>query len=324
MKKFFSKIFSFFIKHRQVTTFIICLCVSLFLWLFITYGREYQHSVVYTINFIDNTNKVEYHTQDSIITIGITTNGFAFLARNLNNDKKHITINVEKLNINLSKGKATIPSSRFKDQITKILDIRGQDISITPANINLTWRKLYSKKVNIVNTCSFKFKKTYNNYFPPELLIKQAVIEGNANDISKINQINTKPIVFENIFGSGVFLAPLDLATLPKGVNCHLKSVPIKLTTERYTENTIELPVKVIRYEDYRNIKVLPKKVKVRYSFAIKDYKKVNQREFNAFVICSDEAMQKRSKLKVTIGNVPDYVRIVNVYPEKVEYILFK
>lgn len=317
------QVFSFFKRHRQVSSFIICLCASLFLWLFITYSKEYQHNATYTLVFLDKEHKVDYFSADSVITVSIKTNGFEYLAKNSARNKKNILIDVDKLNINLSKGKATIPSSQLKNQILNNLGYRGVDITVSPSNINLYWNKVYSKKVKVVNNCEFKFEKPYDMYSQPQLLFKDIVIEGSKQQLDKVDSICTKNLIYKNINKSGIFIVPLDL-DLPSGVTCQTKNIPIQIQTEKYTENIATIPIKVIRYEDYRNIKVLPKQVKIRYRVAIKDFTKINEKEFNAFVICSDEAMAKGNKLKINISNVPDYVKIVSVFPQKVEYILFK
>ena len=295
----------------------------MFLWIFITYGRDYQHTETFTLKFVENERKVDYFTQDSIITVGLRTNGFEYLFRNAIKSPRSIMIDVDKLNIPLSKGKFSLPSSVLKTQILKNLGYRGVDVSLSPSVINLSWNRVYSKKVKILNKCDFKCEKPYGIYSEPELMITDVVIEGAKSQIDKINFISTKPITYKNINRDGIFIVPLDL-DLPNGITCRLTNVPIKINTEKYTENVIMLPVNVIRNEDYRNIKVLPKQIKVRYRVAIKDFVKVNDKEFNAFVLCSDEAMTKNHKLKVNLSNVPDYVRIVNVFPQRVEYILFK
>lgn len=323
MKQFFVKIIAFFLRHRQINSFIICLCVSLFLWLFITYGGNYQHNITYTIRFVDSEHKVEYFTADSVITVGVKANGFEYLFRNSHFDKQTIDIDVDKLNIDLSKGRAKIMSSLLKNQISDKLDYRGVDISITPPTIDLSWTKVYSKKVKVINQTKFKCQKPYELYTDPEILMPEVVIEGQKAQIEKINSVKTKAITYENIDKSGIFIVPLDL-DLDNGITYRLNSVPIRIHVEKYTENVAMLPISVVRYESYRNIKVFPKQVKLRYRVAIKDFTKINEKQFNAFVLCSDENMASSDRLKVNLSGIPDYVRVVSVYPQKVEYILFK
>ena len=324
MKSFFESITSFFTKHRQISSFILCLCVSLFLWFFITYGKDYQHTISYTVKFVDSSNRVEYRTQDTVLTVGIRTNGFEFLARLNAKRKQNIVIDIDKLDINLSKGKATVQTSRLKTQIMQSAGLRGMDISISPATVDLTWNKIYSKQVTVVNRGVFKFKKPYAQYAEPELLADKVTIEGPEDELRKTDTVYTCSTVFNNIDRNCIFLLPLDLSSLGSGVTCRLKNIPVKVLTEKYTENVISIPVKVVRYEDYRNIKVLPANVKVRYRIAIKDFNKINQKDITAYVLCSNQAMENHSKLKINLNNVPDYIDVVNIYPEKAEYILYK
>lgn len=324
MKNIIEKTFEFFSKHKQINAFVICLCASFSLWLFITYGKEYEHSVSYPISFMDNDNKVEYYTQDSIITLTIKTNGFNFLAKNTFSKKKHLTIDVDKLNIDLSKGKVSIASSRIKSQIINHLGFRGMDVTLSPQTIDLTWNKMYSKSVKIVSKCKFSFEKPFDAYLDPELLVDEVIIEGSKKDITPIDTIFTEQINYNNINHSGVFLTPLDTKNLPKGITCRMKSVPIAVRCEKYTENIVSLDIKPVRFEDYKSIEFIPKQVKLRYKVAIKDYKKVNSKDINAYVLCSEENLNETSKLKVYLSNVPKYIQVINLYPEKVEYILFK
>ena len=324
MNSFFADVANYIKKHRQIVAFIICLCVSFFLWLFITYGREYEHNISYPITFIDGNNQVEYHTQDSIITIGVKSNGFEFIAKILKKKERHIVVDINKLNIDLSKGKITVPVSRIKPQIMQSLGYRGVDISIYPPNINLTWQKLYSKKVRVVNKCIFKYNKPFEQYKDPVLPVDYVVIEGLKEELNKIDTVYTQNITFNNIDKNITLFVPLDFSNMAKGVVCHTKSIPVKIYAEAYTEEVISVPVKAIRYEDYRNIKIFPKQIKLRYRVAVKDYTKINPKDINAFVLCSDDMINNGGKLKVNLGNIPEYMKVVRFYPEKVEYMMFK
>lgn len=315
---------SFCKKHKQVNAFIICLCVSFFLWLFITYGKDYEYSIFCPVSFIDGENRVEYFTQDSVLTLTVKTNGFNFLVKSAAVKKQHLTLVVDKLNIDLAKGRASVNTSRFKSQILSNLGFHGVEVNLLPSTINLSWNKLYSKRVKVVNNCEFNFQRPYKEYYPAELLTKEVVIEGPKADIINIDSICTQSIVYNNINKNTVFLVPLQLIDLPKSITCRLKSVPIRISTEKYTEDIAFLDVKPVRFEDYKSIKILPKQVKVRYLVAIKDYKKVNAKDINAYVLCSEDNLKENSKLKVYLTNVPKYIRIVSIVPEDVEYILFK
>ena len=51
---------------------------------------------------------------------------------------------------------------------------------------------------------------------------------------------------------------------------------------------------------------------------------KVNVKDFNAYVVSSNLSISDGNKLKVNLNNIPDFINIVSVIPEKVEYILYE
>ncbi|MBQ9255222.1 MAG: hypothetical protein IJ180_10685 [Bacteroidales bacterium] len=325
MKTLLRRFLSFTLRNKQGVVLFLCLFLSFVLWFVITYSKVYEHNEVFPIYFVDNTNKVEFYTKDSVVTVELKVNGFEFLANQVfSSHKKKAVIDMEELNLNLSKGYAKIPTSRLKPLIMKSLGYEGMEAKILPENINLQWKKVFFKKVVVVNKSKFQFKKPYEEYYPAELLVKEVLIEGNQEDLDKIDTLYTQNVTFKNIDKNAVFMVPLETKSLAQNVSCKTTFVPIRVRTEKYTENTVSIPINIVRYEDYANIKVFPKEVKIRYRVAIKDYNKVNAKDFNAYVLCSNSILSSTDKLKVNLNNIPDFVRVVSAFPEKVEYILYK
>jgi hypothetical protein len=326
MKSYLKSFIQFIIKNKQLNTFLICLFLSFALWVSITYSRNYEHSIVYPVEFVDKNNEAKiYTTMDSNITVTIKANGFEFLLNNgYKKYNKKIVLDINKLNINSNKGYAHIPSVILKNSIIKAIGYKGVEVGVSPDTINVSWEKVFMKKVPVVSLCKFSFKKPYQSYYPSEILTKEVYIEGSKSDLKKIDTIYTEKLTFKDIDRNVLLFVPIDVSKISKNVSVPIGNVPIRVRAERYTENVASIPINVIRYENYKNIKILPKEVKIRYRVALKDYKKVNIQDFNAYVLCSDEAIQKESKLKVFISNVPSFVKVVNIVPEKVEYVLFK
>ncbi|MBR1769244.1 MAG: hypothetical protein IJ748_02185 [Bacteroidales bacterium] len=321
LKRFFLKLFS----DKQLNVFVLCLLISFALWVSITYSKEYVYSEVFPISFSDSSNKVNFFTKDSVITVEIRTNGFEYLANQMfASHRKKVIIDVENLNLNLSKGEGKIPVSRLKPMIMKELGYETTGAKISPETILLKWNKVYSKKVPVVNRAKFLFDKPFEAYLPEVMLSDYALVEGAKEDLEKVDMLYTQSITFKNINKSSVFFVPLDLTKLKEGLTCKTTSVPVRVTAEKFTESTVNLPVSIHKYEDFKNIKLLPKEVTLRYRVAMKDYRKVNTKDWSAYVICSKQTMDKGSKLRVYTANIPDYIRIVSTVPEKVDYILYE
>lgn len=313
------------LSNKQLNVFVLCLILSFALWVSITYSKEYVYNESFPISFVDSSNKVKFFTKDSVITLEIRTNGFTYIANRLySSNKKKIIIDVNELNLDLSKGKVSISANRLKPLIIRELGYEVFNTKLNFENIVLNWKNVYSKRVPIVNKAKFRFVKPFNQYSKEELLTKYALIEGDKKDLAKIDTLYTKPITFENINKDVILYVPVEVSNLSNGLVCKTTTIPIKIDVEKYTENVISVPVSVVGYDNYRNIKLLPQEVKLRYRVAMKDYKNVYTKDFKAYVVCSEREIEKNSKLKIFLSSVPSYVNVVNIIPDRVDYILFK
>lgn len=313
------------LSNKQLNVFVLCFILSFALWVSITYSKEYVYNESFPISFVDSSNKVKFFTKDSVITLEIRTNGFTYIANRLySSNKKKIIIDVNELNLDLSKGKVSISANRLKPLIIRELGYEVFTTKLNFENIVLNWKNVYSKRVPIVNRAKFRFVKPFNQYSKEELLTKYALIEGDRKDLAKIDTLYTKPITFENINKDVVLYVPVEVSNLSNRLVCKTTTIPIKIDVEKYTENLISVPVSVVGYDNYRNIKLLPQEVKLRYRVAMKDYKKVYTKDFKAYVVCSEREIEKNSKLKIFLSSVPGYVDVVNIIPDRVDYILFK
>lgn len=321
IEKILFKLFS----NKQLNTFVLCLVLSSSLWISITFSKEYIYSEAFPISFIDSGNNVNFQSKDSVLTIEIRTNGFRYLTNHFKLTKQDkIIVDIDDLNIDLSRGSNKIPVSRLKPTITNAIGLDRNDVKISPEYIDLRWHKIYHKRVPVVNLASFGFKKHYDAYYPPEPMVKSVLIEGNLQDLQKTDTLYTKRVKFNNIDKNTTVFAPIDLSSLPSQVSCMSTLIPIRVSCEKYTENVISVPVNVVRYEDYKNIKILPREVKVRYRVAMRDYHKVFSKDFNAYVMCSNKNIENRSKLEVMLSDTPSFIHIVNTDPVSVNFILFK
>jgi hypothetical protein len=326
MKSYLKTFIALIIKNKQFNLLLFCLFLSFALWLSITYSKTYEHIIVYPIAFVDNNHKATmYSVSDSTISVNVKANGFEFLLnRGYSKHNKKIIFDINKLLINSTRSYIKIPTSMLKGKIINAIGYKNVNIAVSPDTITIAWIKTFSKKVPLINKTNFHFKKPYQAYSPIELMNKYIIIEGSKKDLDRIDTIFTENVSFNNINRNCIMFVPLDLTNISKNVNIPMKQVLVRIRAEKYTENIVKLPINVIRYESYKNIKVLPKEVRIRYRVAIKDYKKINTADFNAYVVCSNENLAKKNRLKVFIGNVPSLVNIVSVMPDKVEYILFK
>ncbi|MDO5761015.1 MAG: hypothetical protein Q4Q06_08305, partial [Bacteroidota bacterium] len=160
------------LSNKQVNVFLLCLALSFALWLSITYSREYTYNESFPISFVDSSNKVKFSTKDSVVTLEIKTNGFTYLANKVySSNKKKIIIDVNELHLDLSKGRVSISANRLKPLIIRELGYEVFTTKLSFENVVLFWKKVYTKRVPVVNKAQFSFEKPFNKYTKEELLV---------------------------------------------------------------------------------------------------------------------------------------------------------
>jgi len=302
---------------------ILSLVVAFSIWAFLTLSQTYIYTISYPIIFVDKyNNKAIINPSDSIINVQYQSTGFDQILQNRISKLRPIIIDINELRVNKSFGVAKIRVSSIKDIIIKNTRIKETIKDISPDNIVLHWQRTIKKKVKVISNTKFEFKKSYYLYSEPKLFVDEVIIEGPANEIRGIDTIFTKDIKIKNIDKSTVFFIPLQSLSDSLGIRYYTNNVPIQLLVDKFTEDEVELLINKDNIQ-YDSIKLFPSTVKLKYRIAVKDYKRFDKSKLRVTVENNFDIRQKR-KLKVHIENIPDYVKIISLNPEKVDYIIFR
>lgn len=98
--------------------------------------------------------------------------------------------------------------------------------------------------------------------------------------------------------------------------------VKVVIPVDRYCESQIEVPITIRNEPDSIYLKIFPKKILIKYRVTLNKSVAINAAIFRPFVESGSIELNKGSKLDVNIGPVPAYLKILKIYPEKVEYLI--
>jgi hypothetical protein len=114
------------------------------------------------------------------------------------------------------------------------------------------------------------------------------------------------------------FSETLQLDLFDGMIRSEMTSVKVSVKVEKYTESDVNVP---IAQPDSVHVRFFPDVVTVKYLVAIKDYPGLSSEAFRVEV---DDAQLKdlRSLLDVKMTLWPQYVQVLSITPEKVEYLI--
>lgn len=107
-------------------------------------------------------------------------------------------------------------------------------------------------------------------------------------------------------------------------ITIHPRTVDLKLSVDEFTEKVIEIPIKVINNKEYRNVRLLPDKVKLTFLSPLSKYQELDRNDFELIVDLNNWKENGYTQLPVRIIRTPAYTRILKIEPQTLDFIIQK
>ncbi len=305
----------------------ICIVISLSLWLLIKFSDEYKYPIQIPITITNlPTDKVLINNDTILLTINMKSQGINALYYYFFAQKKVINIDYSSLK---AKEDAKKTNESFATlQLIKILDkhllFKHEIINVSPENINLNFEKTYLKIVPLKLNLQLNFEDQFLLYDTVKAYPNKICISGTEKTLKKITYLETEPIVLNNLNSNQNIFATIKKPEKDTDLRLFANKTKVSISVEKFTESTIEIPVSISNNNSNKKLKLFPDVVKITYLVALKDYKKINNELFGAVVNGNINKSEENNKLKVELVKFPSYIKITKVYPDNVEYIIFK
>jgi len=310
-------------SKKKAIVFSLCLFISIFFWLLIKFSKEFQLNVICPISFTNlPAEKILMNRLDTTLLITIKSQGFNLLYYQLFKKKNTLKIDASLLNQNDSI--SNIEPSQLLKMLSKQFDFNYEIVNVYPDNFTLHWEKALVKRYAVKPNLSINYKKQFQLYNTIKTEPDSISVSGTKSDLEKIKCFYTKRTTLNNISKSQNIFVDILIPTNLQRIKLFTPKVKVFIPVEKFTEAEIEIGVTISNNSSMKNIKLFPDKVKITYQVALKDFKKVNQEMFLAVTNINDSKINKEFYVKVDLIKFPDFVKISKIYPEKLEYIIFK
>lgn len=312
-----------FLTSAKVRTILLCLSLSLVLWLFVTLGKSYQYTYSIPLTFVNSDQPNQhFYCNDSVVDVHLTSSGFDWLTSKMSLRRMNtLRVNVSSLSLDTKSGNAKIPTVFLNDKILNAIGVEKTPIEVMPDTLTLRWQKVYSKRVPVVSRAEVECRQPFALSKPAYLVESNVIVEGVREELEKIDTLFTEPSVIRNIDRNLLTFVPIAFDYENDKVHLAKSCVGLRVEVKEYTENTVSLPIEAVAGKDEK-IRLFPPTVRLKYKVAVEDYKRVEPESITAYVLKG--ANEKRSKLRVMLNNLPDYIKVVGIEPTKVDYIIEK
>lgn len=314
-------------KFRQrLWIFLICLMISIFVWLTVKLDDEYQQIIPIPVEFINSPkSKVLVESSDSVIYVELNEKGSELLRYRYLKMMEPLKVSTRNILLSTRAGRSTgiILTSSLVNNLGYQHDLAGKVVSISPDTIFLTFKKEMSRKVPVTANLEIETQKQFMIYGDVIYEPDSVVIIGPEDILSGISSASLGTIRHTQVDEGLSMILPVNFDKHQKFLTASPPEVDVTIPVEKFTEASIEVPITVIS-DTSLNIKLFPESVTVSYLVALKDYSQVTS---GLFLITADFRgidMEREKKIRVRAEEIPKTIKINRIEPDRVEFITIK
>lgn len=308
---------------QKVITFLICVLIASFLWLFNSLNRNYNLTIDVPIQF-SNIPKGKYLSSPlpKKINIEIKTSGVKYLFLQFKNNLEPISVDLSNF-FSARKGKEqfSLSTSSTIGNLSKLLNTEIEIVKISPDSLYFNFGKTYKKVLPVKAKLFINFDPLTN--YQDKIKINPAFVTlyGDSMILNTIDSISTEKIVLnklnQNIKQSLKLVLP---SNLENRASLSVENVLVEVEIDKLTESNVVVPVKVVNVPENMIVKTFPDQVKIKYQVGMNDFEKIDA---NLFLLTADFRNHKEGnpQLKIELQKAPENIKILQLSHQKVEFI---
>jgi hypothetical protein len=313
--------------RKKLSVFLLCLLLSLSMWLFIKLTRDYTVDFHFAIGYKHYPkNLVLTEAPDSILVVGVNAKGFELISAKYLHGSRNLMVDFKDVRIrhNQNGYYAHIATSQLMPQISQQLPAARKIEFVSPDTISIHFTNAYRRKVAVKLNLNTSFRKQYQLYDRVQIKPDSVYVTASRTVLDTLKSIATKYASKKNLNENQRFRVPLTLPLKPGQMRVSSDTIEVFIPVEKFTEATISVPVTTIQTSSSYVLKTFPDKCTVTCLVPLRDFKNVDADLFSLVVSFDPAKIADRKKLEVKVAKSPARVRVIKVEPEEVEFIILK
>jgi hypothetical protein len=313
--------------RKKISVFLLCLLLSLLMWLFIKLTRDYTVDFNFKIEYRHYPrNLVLSETPDSILTVGVNAKGFELISARYLHGKRHLLVDFNDVRIRHSQGGyyARIATSQLMPQIGHQLPTSRNIAYKSPDTLTLHFTDAAHKKVPVILRLSSSFSKQYQLYDRVQVEPDSITVTASMAVLDTLRYIETQHVTKKKLDESQRFSLPLILPLKPGQMRISDDTVEIYIPVEQYTEAEFIVPISPAKSSSKSVLKMFPDKCTITCLVALRDFKNIEAGMFQVNAFVDNAKISNVKKLKIELIKSPARVKVLKVSPAEVEFIILK
>ena len=309
-------------SHPRLIVFLVCLVISVLMWLFIELMKDYTDEIKYSISFTHVPNDlILTNSGDSIISLGMNAQGFELLAAKYAQKKALLSIDLSSLKIRQSEDGYTayLPSARIIEQLGSQINFKTNITYIKPDTLFFRFSKIFSKQVAVKTDFSYTMSPQFDITDTISCKPAYVTVSSIKTIIDTISVVHTQRLKLNKIDSSVSVRLALSKGTKANLLKYSTDSVTMQFKVEQVTEAGYTVPLSILAND--KSIKIFPDKVEVLCRVPLSLYPHIEASNFSAQVEYLPSLINQK-RLSVKLVKSPDKIKVLKIIPSDVEYII--
>ncbi len=314
----FKKIRSVY-KTRKFNVFVFFVLLALIYSMISKLTSNYTKTIVFVVKPVDVPSD-QVVLDQSIDSIGLELEAYGYNLAKYYIDQPIIEISLNDLNKVKSKYQWT-KQRNFSDLQSKF-NKSVRLISSSVDQIDFIIEQYESKKVPVELKLELDYKSGFDSFNEYKLSKDSIMITGPNSLIDTINMIQTHKLVLNQIdseINTKIRIKP------PENNNITHSDTELdfQLKVEKFTEESIKVPITIVNIDDNMKINYYPKVVSVLYRVSIREYKSINPMDFR--VECDLNTINRDNSVLISsITKKPINVRKCRIENNQIQYVIIE
>ncbi len=308
-------------NNKKLNIFLLFLALSFVFWSLIKLSRSYTSTVQINLTYTDlPENKLLQSDPKSNVEVTLNAVGFKLLKHKFS--KKEIEVSLKNIK-RKTNTQYYLLSSNILKSIVKSFD-ESNVIEMSPDTLYFELGRSISKKIKVEPDISIQYKTGYHLLGELNVDPEYITVSGPKSQVDSIIYLTTKNVKLTNVYDT--INSQLDILIndeLAK-LSYSTTSISVRGKIEKFTEQTLEIPIVIKNVPNSYKISTFPNKVKVVFQVGLSDFNKVSEDDF--LIICDYKSIENNT-LDYLIPKVilkPSFISSLKIIPNKIEFLLEK
>ena len=306
-------------KTRKFNVFLFFVLLALIYSMLSKLTSNYTKTIVFAVKAVDIPSD-QVVLDQSIDSIRLELKGYGYNLAKYYIDQPIIEISLNNLKKVKSKYQWT-KQRNFSDLQSKF----NKSVSLLSSSvdqIDFIIEQYESKKVPVELKLEIDYKSGFDSFQEYELSKDSIMITGPNSLIDTINVVQAHKLVLNQIdseINTKIRIKPPENNNITHSDT----GIDFQLKVEKFTEESIKVPVTIVNIDDNMKINYYPKVVSVLYRVSIREYKSVNPMDFR--VECDLNTINRDNSVLISsITKKPNNVRKCRIENNQIQYVIIE